>query len=50
MHWPGSSSMLIFGYLISLLAGALMLIHKLRGNKKEINTVSKNKDKNILDG
>lgn len=49
MHWPGSSLMLVFGYLISLLAGALMLIHKLKGTKKEINTVSKNKSDNILD-
>lgn len=49
MHWPMSSVMLVFGYLFSVIAGALLLMHKLKENKEEVVKVSKNKSDNILD-
>jgi hypothetical protein len=49
MHWPGASVMLVFGYLMSIVAGAMLLKYKLKENKEEIVNVSKNKSDNILD-
>ncbi len=49
MHWPGASVALVFGYLISLFAGAFLLIHKLRENKEKVVEDVKSKSDNILD-
>lgn len=50
MHWPGASVMLVFGYLTSVIAGALLLKHKLNENKEEeVVNIPKNKSDNILD-
>ena len=49
MHWPASSIMLVFGYLLSLVSGALLLKHKLKESKEEKVVVSKSKSENILD-
>jgi len=42
--------MLVFGYLFSVIAGALLLMHKLKENKEEVVKVSKStSEDNILD-
>ena len=49
MHWPASSVMLVFGYISSLLAGALLLKYKLAENKEEKVIDKKSNSDNILD-
>tara|TARA_B110000211_G_C14062411_1_gene546159 strand:+ start:453 stop:656 length:204 start_codon:yes stop_codon:yes gene_type:complete len=49
MHWPGSSVMLVFGYMSSVLAGGLLLIHKLKENKEDKVVEKKSTSDNILD-
>jgi len=49
LHWPGSSSALVFGYIMSIIAGAFLLKHKLKENKEEKTPVSKNNAESILD-
>jgi cytochrome c biogenesis factor len=49
MHWPGSSSMLVLGYLLSLISGGLMLLYKLKENKEDKVVIAKSKSDNILD-
>jgi hypothetical protein len=49
MHWSGSSFMMVFGYLITIFAGALLLIHKLKENKTKIVSKTRNNSDDILD-